>query len=88
MNTSGETKPAKLNRVLHLLSFEHCSRYVSSLCDDGHTVDLSKMNSVVKKNESEIAVVERTGNMYLVMLRDAGEKEAIAFEVSAKMLRV
>lgn len=63
MKMIGETKIAMLIHAQHLPNVEHSLTSDSCLCDDGHIVECSEKNCVVKKNWNVIASCELSGGM-------------------------
>lgn len=85
VNMTGATTQARLNRILHVPNVKNSLNSGSRLCGDGHTVEFSEKNYIVKNNGNVIAVGERTSGIYLVELRGDGEKAMTSSEVSEKM---
>lgn len=61
---------------------------VSSLCDNGRTVDSSKKNCFVRKKGTVIAIGERTSGMYSIELQGADGKAMITPHISRDILHV
>lgn len=61
---------------------EHSLLTVLTLCDNGHTVDFSEKNCVVKKNMRVIGIADRTGGIYSVELWGVDEESMVTSKVS------
>lgn len=60
---STEEKPVILNQVLHVPEAEHSLVFVSSFCEDDHTMALTRKKCIVKKENYVIGVGERAGGI-------------------------
>lgn len=66
---SGGQKSLKLDRVPYVAEVEYILAYVSSLSEDGHTVEVTNSTCVVEKKNCMVGVGKRAGETYSVKLQ-------------------